>query len=136
MTPQSSYEEDMTATSLDVNFKEELSAIEQCVWSFNSLISGSDLYPRFQGSLRSRVHSLSLQPFTQMQIRLFVTVLQLMARADAKTALLSPAIGSSMESRMEGKLASMNLKSPGLESSNPSSPSACTSIPAPRTPSR
>ena len=126
----------MTATSLDVNFKEELSAIEQCVWPFNSLISGSDLYPRVQGSLRSRVHSLSLQPFTQMQIRLFVTVLQLMARPDAKTALLSPGIGSSMESRMEGKLASMNLKSSGLESNNPSSPSARTSIPAPRTPSR
>ena len=82
------------------------------------------------------MHSLSSQPFTQVQIRFFVTVLQLMARADEKTALLSPAIGSSMESRMEGKLASMNLKSPGLESNNHSSPSARISIPALRTASR
>jgi SAM domain (Sterile alpha motif) len=40
------------------------------------------------------------------------------------TALLSPAIGGSMQSQMEAKLASMNLKSPGLKSNMPSSPSA------------
>ncbi len=40
------------------------------------------------------------------------------------TALLSPAVGGSMQSQMEAKLASMNLKSPGLKSNMPSSPSA------------
>lgn len=39
------------------------------------------------------------------------------------TALLSPAVGGSMQSQMEAKLASMSLKSPGLKSSMPSSPS-------------
>jgi hypothetical protein len=39
------------------------------------------------------------------------------------TALLSPAVGGSMQSQMEAKLASMNLKSPGLKSNMPSSPS-------------
>src|SRR5260370_34578079 len=47
-----------------------------------------------------------------------------MARADPMTALLSPAVGGSMQSQMEAKLASMNLKSPGLKSNMPSSPSA------------
>jgi hypothetical protein len=42
------------------------------------------------------------------------------------TALLSPAVGGSMQSQMEAKLASMNLKSPGLKSNMPSSPSART----------
>ena len=40
------------------------------------------------------------------------------------TALLSPAVGGSMQSQMEAKLASMNLKSPGLKSNMPSSPSS------------
>ena len=40
------------------------------------------------------------------------------------TALLSPAMGGSMQSQMEAKLASMNLKSPGLKSNLPSSPTA------------
>jgi len=39
------------------------------------------------------------------------------------TALLSPAVGGSMQSQMEAKLASMSLKSPGLKSNMPSSPS-------------
>ncbi|KAI9436714.1 hypothetical protein H4582DRAFT_2058629 [Lactarius indigo] len=77
--------EDMTA-SLDVNFKEELRAIEQ------------------------------------LQIRVFITILQQMARADPMTALLSPAVGGSMQSQMEAKLASMNLKLPGLKSTMPGSP--------------
>ena len=49
-----------------------------------------------------------------------------MARSDPMTALLSPAVGGSMQSQMEAKLASMNLKSPGLKSPMPSSPSART----------
>jgi hypothetical protein len=64
-----------------------------------------------------------LQNSTQVQIRFFITVLQQMARADPMTALLSPAIGGSMQNQMEAKLASMNLKSPGLKSNMPSSPS-------------
>ncbi|KAI9430976.1 hypothetical protein H4582DRAFT_2063227 [Lactarius indigo] len=51
---------------------------------------------------------------------------QRMARTDPMTALLSPAIGGSMQSQMEAKLASMNLKSPGLKSTMPGSPSART----------
>ena len=65
-----------------------------------------------------------LQHSTQVQIRFFITVLQQMARSDPMTALLSPAMGGSMQSQMEAKLASMNLKSPGLKSGMPSSPSA------------
>ena len=43
------------------------------------------------------------------------------------TALLSPAIkGSTMQNQMQAKLASMNLKSPGLKSNMPSSPSTLT----------
>ena len=45
-----------------------------------------------------------------------------MARSDPMTALLSPAVGGSMQSQMEAKLASMNLKSPGLKSNLPASP--------------
>ncbi|KAH9172677.1 hypothetical protein EDB89DRAFT_1905988 [Lactarius sanguifluus] len=59
-----------------------------------------------------------LQHSTQVQIRFFITVLQQMARADPMTALLSPAVGGSMQSQMEAKLASMNLKSPGLNPSD------------------
>ena len=65
-----------------------------------------------------------LQHSTQVQIRFFITVLQQMARSDPMTALLSPAVGGSMQSQMEAKLASMNLKSPGLKSNLPASPTA------------
>ncbi|KAH9033488.1 hypothetical protein EDB85DRAFT_1951091, partial [Lactarius pseudohatsudake] len=54
-------------------------------------------------------------------------VLQQMARADLMTTLLSPVVGGSLQSQMkEAKLASMDLKSPGLKSTMPSSPSAST----------
>lgn len=65
-----------------------------------------------------------LQHSTQVQIRFFITVLQQMAKADPMTALLSPSAGGSMQSQMEAKLAQMGLKSPGLKSNMPSSPSA------------
>ncbi|KAH9010992.1 hypothetical protein EDB85DRAFT_2230962 [Lactarius pseudohatsudake] len=68
-----------------------------------------------------------LQHFTRVQIRFFIIVLQQMARADPMTVLLSPAVGGSMQSQMEAKLASMNLKSPVLKSTMPGSPSARTS---------
>jgi len=100
----------MAVASLDVNFKEELSAIEQWFKVLSEAERTAALYSLLQNS-------------TQVQIRFFITVLQQMARADPMTALLSPAIGGSMQSQMEAKLASMNLKSPGLKSNMPSSPS-------------
>ncbi|KAI5989114.1 hypothetical protein EDD15DRAFT_2389184 [Pisolithus albus] len=97
--------EDMAAASLDVNFKEELSAIEQCGWQ----------------NAPAALYSL-LQQSTQVQIRFFITVLQQMARSDPVTALLSPAVGGSMQSQMEAKLAQMTMKSPSLKSPLPASP--------------
>ncbi|CAL1713630.1 unnamed protein product [Somion occarium] len=102
---------EMAAASLDVNFKEELSAIEQWFKVLSEAERTAALYSLLQHS-------------TQVQIRFFITVLQQMARADPMTALLSPAVGGSMQSQMEAKLASMNLKSPGLKSTLPSSPTA------------
>ncbi|KAG8717395.1 hypothetical protein FRC08_007553 [Ceratobasidium sp. 394] len=99
--------EEMAAASLDVNFKEELSAIEQWFRVLSEAERTAALYSLLQHS-------------TQVQIRFFITVLQQMARADPMTALLSPAVGASMQSQMEAKLASLGLKSPGL----PASPSA------------
>lgn len=103
--------EDMAAASLDVNFKEELSAIEQWFKVLSEAERTAALYSLLQHS-------------TQVQIRFFITVLQQMARADPMTALLSPAAGGSMQSQMEAKLASMNLKSPNLKSGLPASPTA------------
>ncbi|OSX57166.1 hypothetical protein POSPLADRAFT_1174643 [Postia placenta MAD-698-R-SB12] len=103
--------EEMAAASLDVNFKEELSAIEQWFKVLSEAERTAALYSLLQHS-------------TQVQIRFFITVLQQMSRSDPMTALLSPAVGSSMQSQMEAKLASMNLKSPGLKSGLPASPTA------------
>ncbi|EAU85997.2 VTS1 [Coprinopsis cinerea okayama7 len=100
--------EDMAAASLDVNFKEELSAIEQWFKVLSEAERTAALYSLLQHS-------------TQVQIRFFITVLQQMARSDPMTALLSPAMGS-MQSQMEAKLAT--LKSPGLKSPLPASPTA------------
>ncbi|KAH8981837.1 hypothetical protein EDB86DRAFT_3066593 [Lactarius hatsudake] len=100
--------EEMDAASLDVNLKEEL--------RFKVLS---------EAERTAALYSL-LQHSTQVQIRFFITVLQQMARADPMTALLSPAVGGSMQSQMEAELASMNLKSPGLKSAIPSSSSART----------
>ncbi|KAJ3997935.1 hypothetical protein F5050DRAFT_1748260 [Lentinula boryana] len=101
--------EEMAAASLDVNFKEELSAIEQWFKVLSEAERTAALYSLLQHS-------------TQVQIRFFVTVLQQMARSDPMTALLSPAMGGSMQSQMEAKLAT--LKSPGLKSGLPASPTA------------
>ncbi|KAF5362851.1 hypothetical protein D9758_007063 [Tetrapyrgos nigripes] len=98
--------EEMAAASLDANFKEELSAIEQWFKVLSEAERTAALYSLLQHS-------------TQVQIRFFITVLQQMARSDPMTALLSPAMGS-MQSQMEAKLAT--LKSPGLKSNLPSSP--------------
>lgn len=98
--------EDMAAASLDVGFKEELSAIEQWFKVLSEAERTAALYSLLQHS-------------TQVQIRFFITVLQQMARSDPMTALLSPAMGS-MQSQMESTLAT--LKSPGLKSGLPVSP--------------
>ncbi|KAF5315441.1 hypothetical protein D9619_007360 [Psilocybe cf. subviscida] len=103
--------EEMAAASLDVNFKEELSAIEQWFKVLSEAERTAALYSLLQHS-------------TQVQIRFFITVLQQMARSDPMTALLSPAPGGSMQSQMESKLAQLSLKSPGLKSGLPSSPTA------------
>ncbi|KAH9012278.1 hypothetical protein EDB85DRAFT_2281311 [Lactarius pseudohatsudake] len=84
--------EEMAAASLNVNFKEELSATEQ--WF--KVLSEAERTAALYSLLR---HS------TQVQIRFFITVLQQMARADPMTALLSPVVGGSMQGQMEAKLA-------------------------------
>ncbi|CAH7672145.1 hypothetical protein PPACK8108_LOCUS6936 [Phakopsora pachyrhizi] len=94
--------EEMAAASLDVNFKEELSAIEQWFRVLSEAERTAALYSLLQSS-------------TQVQIRFFITVLQQMARSDPMTALLSPALtgnAASMEQQMEAKLAQLSHKSP------------------------
>ncbi|KAF9483443.1 hypothetical protein BDN70DRAFT_959669 [Pholiota conissans] len=110
--------EDMAAASLDINFKEELSAIEQCKFK---LPQNTWFKVLSEAERTAALYSL-LQHSTQVQIRFFITVLQQMARSDPMTALLSPAMGGSMQSQMEAKLAS--IKSPGLKSGLPASPTA------------
>jgi hypothetical protein len=91
--------EEMAAASLDVNFKEELSAIEQCKYFHDHLYHCCLISRSFLGfkvlseaERTAALYSL-LQHSTQVQIRFFITVLQQMARADPMTALLSPAVG-------------------------------------------
>ncbi|CCM00995.1 uncharacterized protein FIBRA_03043 [Fibroporia radiculosa] len=103
--------EEMAAASLDANFKEELSAIEQWFKVLSEAERTAALYSLLQHS-------------TQVQIRFFITVLQQMARSDPMTALLSPAVGGSMQSQMEAKLATLSLKSPALKQGLPASPTA------------
>ncbi|KAI9436712.1 hypothetical protein H4582DRAFT_2099764 [Lactarius indigo] len=105
--------EEMAAASLDVNFKEELSAVEQWFKVLSEAERTAALYSLLQHS-------------TQVQMHFFITVLQQMTRAGPMTALLSPAVEFSMQSQMEAKLASTNLKSLGLKSTMPGSPSART----------
>src|SRR4051794_30506687 len=68
----------MANASLDQNFKEELSAIEQWFRVLSEAERTAALYSLLQHS-------------TQVQIRFFITVLQQMARSDPMGALLSPA---------------------------------------------
>lgn len=91
--------EEMAAASLDQNFKEELSAIEQWFRVLSEAERTAALYSLLQES-------------TQVQIRFFITVLQQMARSDPMSALLSPSANLPMADQMEAKLASLGLKSP------------------------
>lgn len=69
----------MAAASLDANFKEELSAIEQWFRVLSEAERTAALYSLLQSS-------------TQVQMRFFVTVLQQMARNDpVASGLMSPA---------------------------------------------
>lgn len=99
--PLNPEQEEMAAASLDVNFKEELSAIEQCMLSFvrprahaHILCLGFKVLSEAERT--AALYSL-LQHSTQVQIRFFITVLQQMARADPMTALLSPAVGGELK---------------------------------------
>jgi hypothetical protein len=94
----------MAAASLDVNFKEELSAIEQCKYLFKPCTLRFIQHSFHQGfrvlseaERTAALYSL-LQHSTQVQIRFFITVLQQMARSDPMTALLSPAMGGESQS--------------------------------------
>lgn len=101
--------EEMAAASLDQNFKEELSAIEQWFRVLSEAERTAALYSLLQES-------------TQVQIRFFITVLQQMARSDPVSALLSPSHHSgNMAEQMEAKLASLGLKSPSANKA-PASP--------------
>ncbi|GAA5943305.1 Vts1p [Sporobolomyces koalae] len=95
--------EEMAAASLDQNFKEELSAIEQWFKVLSEAERTTALYSLLQSS-------------TQMQMRFFVTVLQQMARSDpTQAALLSPVVNAnslSLEAQMEQKMSTLGLKSP------------------------
>ena len=82
----------MAAASLDANFKEELSAIEQWFRVLSEAERTAALYSLLQSS-------------TQVQMRFFITVLQQMARADPMGALMSPANPSQRESQGLGKSA-------------------------------
>ncbi|KAE8259503.1 hypothetical protein A4X13_0g971 [Tilletia indica] len=99
--------EEMAAASLDQNFKEELSAIEQ--W-FRVLS---------EAERTAALYSL-LQEATQVQIRFFITVLQQMARTDPMSALLSPAhTNNALLEQMDQKYAALGLKSPSaMKTSN------------------
>jgi len=89
--------------------------------SLSSLTHGSAGFKVLSEAERTAALYSLLQHSTQVQIRFFITVLQQMARADPMTALLSPAVGS-MQNQMEASFA--RLKSPGLKSNIPPSPTA------------
>jgi hypothetical protein len=75
----------MAAASLDANFKEELTAIEQWFKVLSEAERTAALYSLLQSS-------------TPLQMRFFITVLQQMARADdVGGALMSPANPSQRE---------------------------------------
>src|SRR6201996_8817264 len=70
--------EEMAAATLDQDFKDELSAIEQWFRVLSEAERTAALYAL-------------LQQTTQVQIRFFITVLQQMAKSHPMSAMLSPA---------------------------------------------
>lgn len=100
--------EEMAAASLDQNFKEELSAIEQWFRVLSEAERTAALYSLLQES-------------TQVQIRFFITVLQQMARNDPVGAFLSPnTANSSVGEQLEAKMASLGIKTPTSVAASPS----------------
>lgn len=100
----------MAAASLDQNFKEELSAIEQWFRVLSEAERTAALYSLLQES-------------TQVQVRFFITVLQQMTRSDPVGAFLSQsAHNSAIGDQLEAKMASLGIKSPSSmkPSSSPS----------------
>lgn len=92
--------EEMAAASLDQNFKEELSAIEQWFRVLSEAERTAALYSLLQES-------------TQVQIRFFITVLQQMARNDPVGAFLSPnQANNAVGEQLEAKMASLGIKTP------------------------
>ncbi|KAJ9101141.1 hypothetical protein QFC21_003359 [Naganishia friedmannii] len=109
----------LATASLDQAFTDELNAIEQCKSGlFLSNSSETDLCVSFRSSLTgfrvlsenertAALYSL-LQHATTSQIRFFQKVLSQMSQSDPMSALLSPAVGSSMQREMEARLANAN----------------------------
>src|SRR6266403_4944934 len=102
----------MALASLDVNFKEELSAIEQCNSTFPLYFPLSTIHSfaipagfkvLSEAERTAALYSL-LQHSTRVQIRFFITVLQQMARADPMTALLSRLSGVPCRDRWKPNL--------------------------------
>ncbi|KAJ9110683.1 hypothetical protein QFC19_001512 [Naganishia cerealis] len=85
----------LATASLDQAFTDELNAIEQ--W-FRVLS---------ENERTAALYSL-LQHATTSQIRFFQKVLSQMSQSDPMSALLSPAVGSSMQREMEARLANAN----------------------------
>lgn len=90
--------EEMAAATLDQDFKDELSAIEQWFRVLSEAERTAALYAL-------------LQQTTQVQIRFFITVLQQMARSHPMSAILSPANfdKDAMSNRMNEAMAQMSL---------------------------
>ncbi|KAF8471827.1 hypothetical protein BDZ91DRAFT_653493 [Kalaharituber pfeilii] len=90
--------EEMAAATLDQDFKDELSAIEQWFRVLSEAERTAALYAL-------------LQQTTQVQIRFFITVLQQMARSHPMSAILSPANfdKDAMSNRMNEAMAQMSI---------------------------
>ncbi|KOS14713.1 rna-binding protein involved in translatio [Malassezia pachydermatis] len=102
--------EEMAAASLDQNFKEELSAIEQWFRVLSEAERTAALYSLLQES-------------TQVQIRFFITVLQQMARSDPVGAFISPnSANNALGDQLEAKMAQLGIKSPtAMKTTSPGS---------------
>ena len=121
MTDIEQYEttlEDMASATLDQDFKDELSAIEQWFRVLSEPERTAALYAL-------------LQQTTQMQIRFFIQVLQQMAKSHPMSGVLSPAAFGEkdpMSSRMNDAMSKLNVEgsrgSFGFGTKPPPSPGA------------
>lgn len=110
--------EEMAAATLDQDFKDELSAIEQWFRVLSEPERTAALYAL-------------LQQTTQVQIRFFIQVLQQMAKSHPMSGVLSPAAFNEkdpMSSRMNDAMSKLNVESSrgsfGFGAKPPPSPSA------------